>query len=249
MAGSNYFSTASDLYKQYRPTYPEVLYQYLADLAPTHQLAWDCGCGNGQASVALANYFETVHASDVSAEQITAAESKNNVQYHVSASESIDADDCSVDLITVAQALHWFKHEQFFQAVDRVLKPNGIFAAWGYVLMYSNTPLDAVIERLHGDIVGPYWPKGRELLDNRYHQVPFIYPRLTTPTFSMQCQWQLDHLIGYLNTWSAVKAYQQVVGSNPIDLVMQDIQDCWGDPTQYRQIEWPLIVCVGCKPE
>lgn len=247
MAAGNYFSAASDLYKQYRPTYPEALYQYLAGLAPSRRLAWDCGCGNGQASVVLAKYFQQVRANDISPEQIAEAQPADNVTYHVSAGEEINAENNSIDLVTIAQAIHWFKHDSFFREVDRVLKPNGVLAAWGYQLMYSDSPLDAVIERLHGDIVGPYWPKGREYLDEGYSQITFPYARIESPPFSMQCEWQLAHLIGYLNTWSAVKAYTQAHQQNPIDLVLNDIENCWGDPEQSRFIYWPLILYVGKK--
>ncbi len=244
---SNLFSSASDAYKQYRPTYPESLYQYLADISPAKNLAWDCGCGNGQASVALAKHFKQVQATDVSAEQIAEAEQASNVRYSVSPAEKIAADDNSVDLVTVAQAIHWFDHEAFFKEVDRVLKPNGIVAVWGYQLIYSDSPLDAIVEKLHTDIVGPYWPKGRELLDEGYTKIPFLYPRMETPQFEMRCTWQLQHLFGYLNTWSAVKAYEQAQGKNPIVEMQSDITQAWGESNQSREVYWPLILTVGKK--
>jgi len=244
----NLFSTASDAYKQYRPHYPQNLYRYLAELTPTTELAWDCGCGNGQASVALAEYFQCVYASDVSAEQIAEAKPMDNVRYVVSPAETIAADDNKVDLVTVAQAIHWFNHEKFFAEVDRVLKPGGIIAAWGYQLLYANSALDAVIAKLHSDIVGAYWPAGRELLDEGYTKIPFVYPRIETPAFAMHCHWQLPHLIGYLNTWSAVKAYEKQHGVNPVSELMPQISQAWGDELQSRDVYWPLILYIGKKP-
>ena len=243
------FSSASDAYKQFRPTYPLSLYQYLADLAPARELAWDCGCGNGQASIELAKYFQRVCASDVSEAQIAEAQSATNIHYSVSAAEAIAADADSLDLITVAQAIHWFKHDLYFKEVDRVLKPGGVLAAWGYQLMYTDTPLDAVIETLHTQIVGAYWPKGRELLDAGYTQIQFPYPRLQAPAFEMRCHWQFSHLIGYLNTWSAVKAYTIQHGKNPIELMINEIRSAWGDEKQSQDVYWPLILYVGQKSQ
>ena len=248
MAQDNLFSTASDAYKQFRPQYPSALFQFLAQMSPSNSLAWDCGCGNGQASVVLANYFQHVIATDVSTQQIAEAEKANNVQYLISPAETIDADANSIDLITVAQAIHWFNHPVFFTEVDRVLKPNGIFAAWGYQLLYSDSPLDSVIEKLHTEIVGPFWPKGRELLDEGYTKIPFIYPREQVPPFKMQCRWQFSHLIGYLNTWSAVKAYENHHKENPIQPILPEIQEAWGDKSQTKTVYWPLILYVGKKP-
>lgn len=248
MKGANYFSSASDAYKKFRPTYPKQLYEYLASLSPASHFVCDCGCGNGQASVQLAELFDSVLASDISAEQIAEAQQRENIRYIVSPGETINADDASVDLVTIAQAIHWFDHSRFFQEVDRVLKPGGILAAWGYQLMYSDTPLDAVVERFHSDIVGPFWPKGREFLDEGYSKISFPYPRLETPRFKMQCHWQFKELIGYLNTWSAVKAYEQQNNVNPLTLVEEELQNAWGDKNQQRQIYWPLILYVGKKP-
>jgi SAM-dependent methyltransferase len=246
---ANLFSSASDAYKQFRPQYPTALYKYLADIAPARDLAWDCGCGNGQASVALAEYFQQVMASDVSAEQIAEAEQRANICYSVSPAETINAQTASVDLVTVAQAIHWFDHSRFFAEVNRVLKPGGVLAAWGYQLMYSDSPLDSIIVNLHSDIVGAYWPKGRELLDEGYSKILFPYSRLKTPAFEMRCHWQLQHLFGYLNTWSAVKAYQANNGENPIDLIETDIVTAWGDVDQSRDVYWPLILYVGHKSD
>lgn len=246
-ADINLFSSASDAYKQFRPDYPQSLYQYLADLAPAKELVWDCGCGNGQASVALAEHFWQVKASDVSREQIAEAEPRANILYTVSPADVIDAKDNSVDLVTVAQAIHWFNHSKFFAEVDRVLKPGGVLAIWGYQLLYSDSPLDALIVKLHTDLVGPYWPKGRELLDEGYTRIPFPYPRLATPPFEMRCRWQLPHLLGYLNTWSAVKAYEKQHRQNPVTLLWDDIVTAWGDDTQSRDVYWPLILYVGQK--
>ena len=243
----NLFSLQSQAYKQYRPQYPDELFQYLAKLAPSNHLAWDCGCGNGQATIALAQYFQRVEATDISAEQIAAAESAANVSYRVCAAEKIQAHNNSVDLVIVAQAIHWFKHDQFFAEVNRVLKPGGILAVWGYMLFRSDSPIDAHIAKLHGETVGAYWPKGRELLDAGYRHIPFPYPHLDTPSFTLRCRWQFPQVIGYLNTWSAVKAYHQAHGVNPVAAIYEELLSAWGGETVAREVYWPLVTYLGRK--
>lgn len=243
----DYFSTASDDYKRFRPDYPSALYEYLAGIPPTTQMAWDVGCGNGQAAGQLARYFSQVHASDASATQVEQAIPSTNVIYHVAPAERIDSNDDSVDLITVAQAIHWFDHKRFFKEVDRVLKPGGVLAVWGYQLLYTDTDLDKVIEDFHRNVVGPYWPPERALLDDGYTRIEFPYPRTEVPEFFMRARWQFSHLIGYLNTWSAVKQYEKAQGHNPIEKHFKAIESAWGDTSCEKEIYWPLILYVGNK--
>lgn len=244
---ADYFSSASDNYRVFRPRYPAELFAYLAGQAPASCHAWDCGCGNGQASIALAQYFNRVTATDASDAQIRQAQSAPNITYKVSPAERMDVSDESLDLVTVAQAIHWFDHPAFFAEVDRVLKPGGVLAAWGYQLLYTDTVLDEVVETFHSQVVGPYWPKGRELLDNDYRGIAFPYPRLAPPRFFMRQQWNFQHLLGYLNTWSAVKRYQQDQGINPLEIHLQAFRKAWGDESQVREVYWPLIIYVGRK--
>ena len=243
----DYFSTASDDYKLYRPHYPRELYQYLADIAPGAELAFDVGCGNGQASRELAEFFQQVYASDASAAQIQQAAPHAKVHYQVSPAEKINAPDASVDLVTVAQAIHWFQHDAFFAEVDRVLKPNGILAIWGYQLLYTETELDPLVEKFHTEIIGPYWPPERALLDDGYTRIPFPYARIATPQFYMSAHWKFSHLIGYLNTWSAVKQYEKALGENPVEQHFHEFEDAWGNLEREKKIVWPLILYVGKK--
>ncbi len=243
----DHFSTASDDYKRFRPHYPADLFDYLACLSPATEYAWDCGCGNGQATVALATHFTHVTGSDASAAQIAQTQPAPNVNYVTSPAEIIAAPDASLDLLTVAQAIHWFDHPRFFAEAQRVLKPGGVLATWGYQLLYTDTALDAVIEHFHSQIVGPYWPPERALLEDGYRRIPFPFPRENTPAFRMTARWQFSHLLGYLNTWSAVKQYEKTLGHNPIEQHFESLLQAWGDPAQARDIYWPLILYVGKK--
>lgn len=244
----DHFSGHSDDYKRFRPIYPAALYQYLAETAPDTRVAWDVGCGNGQATEALAAYFQSVTGSDASAGQIAQTHTATNIRYVVSPAETLSADDHSIDLITVAQAIHWFDHPAFFAEVDRTLKPRGILATWGYQLLYTDTELDPVIEWFHSEVVGPYWPPERALLDNGYSKIEFPYPRLTPPDFIMRARWSFADLIGYLNTWSAVKQFEVKRHSNPVELHFEELEAAWGKLEEEKEIYWPLILYVGRKP-
>src|SRR5688572_3528667 len=155
----DHFSKQSEQYAQYRPHYPKELYAYLASIAPGHSLAWDCGTGNGQAAVGLAKYFDKVHATDASAEQISLAYRHDKVDYFVEPAEQVSLNTSSTDLVTVAVAVHWFNFEEFYREVKRVLKPKGILAAWTYYLTEISPEIDQLVFKYYAEIVKDFWPE------------------------------------------------------------------------------------------
>jgi ubiquinone/menaquinone biosynthesis C-methylase UbiE len=239
------FSQHAAAYAAYRPDYPSALFSYLAKLAPSHELAWDCGTGNGQAAVALADYFTQVIATDPSEQQIKAATSKKNISYRVMPAEQTNLEDQSIDLITVAQALHWFKFAEFYQEVNRVLKPNGILAAWCYSLGRVNPAVDKIIDKFYDEITKPYWVFERHYIDENYKTIPFPLHKLTPPQFHIKKNWDLAQFTAYLNTWSAVKIGIKQTGHNPLELINSELQTAWGDPQQTKLIHWPIHLLVG----
>ena len=134
MTFKDLFSGHAGVYAQARPDYPPALFEWLARQCAGRGLVWDAGCGNGQASVALAAHFDRVVASDPSAAQIAQAGAHPHVEYRVEAAEAPSLPDASVDLVTVAQAYHWFDHERFHAQVRRVAKPGAVIAVWTYGL-------------------------------------------------------------------------------------------------------------------
>lgn len=245
MSFQDHFSAQAKLYAQYRPHYPVELYQYLSSLCSTHQTAWDCATGNGQAAVALADYFERVIATDPSASQISNATQKTNVEYRVETAEETSIPDASIDLITVAQAYHWFDIPTFAQQVKRVLKPQGMIAVWCYNLFRVDDAIDALADHLYSDITGPYWPKGRHFIDEKYLTIAFPFATIQTPTFHMQAQWNLTELLGYLQTWSGVQYYLQENQVNPVLELMPDFEKAWGDATVSKTVRWEIFLRVG----
>ena len=158
------FSSKSKEYASSRPKYPRSLFEFLVRLVPHRNLAWDCATGNGQAAVFLSEYFEQVIASDASNEQIVNAQPRNNIRYEVFPAERTNLADSSVDLITIAQALHWFDLDDFYKEAKRVLRKHdngsdggngGVIAAWAYGLHSVSAKIDTITHLLYEDILGP----------------------------------------------------------------------------------------------
>ena len=242
----DHFSRDSRGYAEFRPTYPVELFSWLASVSPSGALAWDAGTGNGQAAVALAEHFDRVIATDPSANQLEAATPHPRVEYRVAA-ELGGLDDDSADLVTVAQALHWFDRPRFWNEVRRVLRPRGVIAIWCYELQHVTTEVDAVIHRFYHETVGPYWTPDRKLVEEGYRSIDFPFDEFTPPAFSMAAEWTLEHQAGYLGTWSAVGRYRKEKGVDPVELVLPELERVWGDVT--RRVEWPLSVRAGRTDE
>jgi SAM-dependent methyltransferase len=241
----DHFSAHASAYADARPRYPEALYDWLAAQCPARALACDVGCGNGQASVALAERFEAVIASDPSAAQIANAVRHPRVAYRVEAAEALSVAPASVDLLTVAQALHWFDFEPFFARAREVLKPDGVFAAWSYGVMRIAPAIDAVLGRFEHQRVGKYWPPERCHVDAAYATIAFPFERMPTPAFAMTQSWTASDALAYLETWSAVQRHDRATGTRAIDALRPEFEAAWGDPSMLRTVEWPLLVWVG----
>ena len=239
----DHFSHASDDYRRWRPGYPSELFEWLTSQSPSTALAWDCATGNGQAAVALAACFGRVVATDASAAQIGEAEACERVVYRVAPAEQAPFEDASVDLVSVAQALHWFDIDRFHAEARRVLKPGGLIAEWGYGLAFVAPDIDAPVLQFSAITVGPYWPPERALVEAAYADIPFPFQRLDTPAFAMRARWDLERFIAYLGTWSSVSGYRRAHGNDPLPALREELAPLWGDIE--REIRWPLVLRVG----
>ncbi len=238
------FSSQAGLYAQFRPVYPKVLYDFVLSHVKGFNLAWDCGTGNGQVATRLAEHFNMVIATDISEKQLSHAVQKANIQYKVCRAEQSGLADSSVDLITVAQALHWFDADAFFAEAQRVAAPGALLACWGYGLLTIEPALDALIGEFYHSTIGPYWDKERSHIDTGFNGINFPFKTLEAPGCSIDVQWSFEHLTGYLNTWSSVQKYIQQHQTNPVEALAEQLKAYWPEGT-IKQVCFPVFVKAG----
>jgi SAM-dependent methyltransferase len=246
MGFKDHFSKQAADYAKFRPRYSREMFEYLGTITPTREIAWDCATGNGQAAVELANVFNHVIATDASESQIANAEPHEHVEYRVAPAEQSGLQSSGFDLVLVAQALHWLNHDRFYKEIRRVLKENGVFAASAYNHVRTDKPIKEIIKRYYYDIVGPYWPPERALIEE-FQKIPFPFPERQTPKFEVVAEWNLEHLVGYLRSWSSTQRFIAAADRNPLDQIASDLETAWGDPQKTRRIVWPLVLRVGIK--
>ncbi|HXX41761.1 MAG TPA: class I SAM-dependent methyltransferase [Chthoniobacterales bacterium] len=249
MQFKDHFSTQAADYAKFRPRYPALMFKYLGEIAPERKLAWDCATGNGQAAVELANVFDRVIATDASEKQIANAERHKHVDYRIAPAENSGLDSYSVDLVMVAQALHWFDLDRFYPEVNRVLQQSGVFAASAYRFFQITPEIDRIVNhRYYREIVGPHWPAERTSIE-KFEEIPFplSFSEMETPPFEMTLQWNLQHLLGYLSTWSATQRFIAANKRNPLDEIERELRVAWGDTKRLRRIVWPLTLRAGIK--
>jgi SAM-dependent methyltransferase len=243
----DHFSSTSREYSFSRPIYPDVLYRFLNDITPNKDMAWDCATGNGQAAIGLCKYFKNVIASDASKGQLEYQFNRNNIRYEMFSAEKADIQDNSVDLITVAQAAHWFDLDKFYKEVTRVSKSNGVLAIWSYGMHKIDSDIDKISEKLNvgGDILGRYWPKETNYVKEDYKTIPFPFEEVPAPKFEMKVNWNLDDLVCYMQTWSAVKRFSKEKKFNPLSLVMEELERLWWKRDKQKVAKWDINLSVG----
>jgi SAM-dependent methyltransferase len=242
---ADHFSGHAADYAQARPTYPPALFDWLAAQCPGHVLAWDAGCGNGQASIALAAHFDAVFATDPSAAQLGSATPHARVRYAVEPAERCSLADACADLVTVAQAYHWFDAAAFCTEARRVLRPGGVVAVWTYAESHVAPAVDRVFDQLNDDLVAGDWPPERAHVISGYRDLPFPFEPIAAPPFALACDWTLAQYAAYLRSWSASQRYLQRTGRDAVDEVLPAMAAAWGDPAQVRRVTWPLTLRAG----
>ncbi|RPH36316.1 class I SAM-dependent methyltransferase [bacterium] len=240
----DHFSRRAQAYLRYRPTYPQELYSYLASVAPDHRLALDCGTGNGQSAIGLADYFDRVIATDASPEQLTLAPADSRIEYRVARAEDSGLAAHSVALVTVAVAVHWFDLKHFYAEVQRVLMTQGVVAVWCYSLPTIEPGIDAILKRYLREILSGYWPERFHYIKEQYRTLPFPFKELTPPRFTMETVWDLSEVLGFLHSWSGTVNYEKRNGYSPMDLIRPELEKAWGQ-TKERVLSWKLFPRVG----
>jgi SAM-dependent methyltransferase len=243
---ADYFAPAAAAYASYRPRYPQSLFAWLRSEAPGHRRAWDCATGSGQAAMGLVAQFDEVVATDPSVAQLAHAERSERIHYAATTAERSAIASRCVDVITVAQALHWFDRSAFYAEARRVLSPGGLLAVWSYALGSLGEPaLDEALRRFYSETVGPYWPAERAIIDAGFERLEFPFRELHQPGFAMEAAWSVEHFAGYLSTWSAVQRARKATGRDPLPEFMEIVRSLWGSSARTRVIRWPLSMRVG----
>jgi hypothetical protein len=238
------FSTQSDQYAKYRPGYPADFFTFLNSLIPVKDNAWDCGTGNGQVAFELSRSFKNVFATDISRSQLDNARQAENVHYSIQPAEQTDFKENTFDLVTVAQAIHWFDFDRFYAEVKRTAKQNAIICVVGYGGISVSEEINSIKKRFHTDVVGPYWDKERKFVDDNYATLPFPFEEIPAPDFENTMNWDLDHFLGYINTWSAVKKYIKEKGSNPVNGLKDELMHFW-ENNEKKIVKFPLLIRIG----
>ncbi len=236
------FSPLAATYARARPTYPAALYAWLAGLLDRHELAWDCATGNGQAALGLAPHFARVVATDKSAEQLAHAPSDPRIDYRLASADRSGLDAASVDLVTVAAALHWLDFASFFAEVERVVRPGGVLAAWTYHTAVCEPPFDRAFHRLYWDVLRSYFDRRVSHVDAKYESIAMPGAPIAVPAFTVSARWTLDGALDYVRTWSGAHAYREATGEDPAELIRDELAPLFGDATTVRTVRIPLFV-------
>ncbi|HEY7193804.1 MAG TPA: class I SAM-dependent methyltransferase [Gemmatimonadales bacterium] len=245
MTFRDHFSAVAADYAAHRPHYPDSLFDFLADAAPARDAAWDAGTGTGQAAVGLARVFDHVTATDPSITQIERADPRSNVTYRLASAENSGLDDGAIDLVTAAQAVHWFDQPRFWAEARRVLKPRGVVAIWTYVTFEISPQIDAIVRRFYSGVVGPFWPPERRQVETRYQTITFPFQEFPAPSFVIEQQMSLDDVAGYVRTWSATLRFMKHHQRDPVDGLVKELTRAWGALDQLRMARWPVAMRIG----
>ena len=236
------FSDQSLRYKQARPNYSLQIVEEILKHVPERHFAWDCGAGSGQFTQLLAPYFDHVVATDISEAQLQQAPYLENVSYQVQAAEQTSIAAYSIDLVTVAQAIHWFDFEKFYKEVKRVLKPQGVFAAVGYgLIQVQDAAINSLVQQLYFETLNGYWDAERCYIDELYQTIPFPFQEKPVPELHLEYQWTAQQLLSYLSTWSALKHYQDKNDDDPL----QSISHALKAAPENLDVTFPVLLRVG----
>ncbi len=242
----DHFSELSQGYQKYRPSYPKELFEFIYGHCRYFDKAWDCGTGNGQAAIMLSKKFKEVFATDISQNQLNLATNQDNITYLIQRAESTEFESDYFDLICVAQAVHWFDLDTFNTEAKRVLKPDGTLAIWGYDLIMVNQKIDMIVDQFYNKTVGEYWNKERKSIEKHYEDLDFTFEEIPVKYFfEFKIQWSLDHFIGYISSWSAVKNFKKSNGSDPTIKLRENLSEIWNGE---RTVIFPIFLRLFKKP-
>ena len=221
--------------------FTQELYEYLSEVCQERLLAWDCATGSGQAAIDLSGHFDRVIATDISDSLLSLAPDVDNVVFRCAPAEDSGIEPGSVDLVVVAQAIHWFEHAGFWKEVSRVLKPNGVLAFWGYVWPVVDDGIDSVLDEFRKKIAS-CWPERSQYLQECYGDIEAPFERIKAPDFQIEENWTASDYLAHLASWSATRYYREAFGEDPLDAIQREVEGLWGQGQ--RGVKWQLVLKV-----
>lgn len=241
----DHFSSHAASYAAFRPVYPDTLGQFLASRVASPDLVVECGCGNGQLSRLLVEHFGRVLATDASTEQLSHAIRHERIDYKQGTAEAIPAADHSADAIVVAQAVHWFDLPAFYAEARRIARPGAIIALTAYPTLEMEGALGDIVRHFNHTTLAPYWPPERALVEEGYRSLFFPFTEEDAPAIDMEAHWTFHQLIGYIQTWSAIRMIEKAGKDVLMQQFIAEMKATWGDPQIARPIHWPLRMRLG----
>ncbi|XP_010036343.2 putative methyltransferase DDB_G0268948 [Eucalyptus grandis] len=254
------FVKQAQQYVAARPSYPPQLFRFIASKTPARDLAWDAGTGSGQAAQSLAEIYGNVVATDTSPKQLEFAPRLPNVRYELTSPVMSMAEldrkvsaASSVDLVTVAQALHWFDLPTFYRQVKHVLKkPHGVIAAWCYTIPEVDGPVNSVFRRFYSVDSNPYWDPARKLVDSEYRGIDFPFEPVegmedTGPVrFVTERTMGVEDFLTYIRSWSGY----QTAKEKGVELLSGDTVErfrrAWADDGEDKKVvKFPVFLKIG----
>ncbi|KAL3715707.1 hypothetical protein ACJRO7_007447 [Eucalyptus globulus] len=254
------FVKQAQQYVAARPSYPPQLFRFIASKTPARDLAWDVGTGSGQAAQSLAEIYGNVVATDTSPKQLEFAPRLPNVRYELTSPVMSMAEldrkvsaASSVDLVTVAQALHWFDLPTFYRQVKHVLKkPHGVIAAWCYTIPEVDGPVNSVFRRFYSVDSNPYWDPARKLVDGEYRGIDFPFEPVegmedTGPVrFVTERTMGVEDFLTYIRSWSGY----QTAKEKGVELLSGDTVErfrrAWADDGEDKKVvKFPVFLKIG----
>lgn len=240
----DHFSARAAEYGRARPHYPRTLFDHLAAVVPSRQLALDLATGNGQAAVGLADWFDQVLASDASQAQLAQAFPHPRVRYRCHPAEVLPMADGVADLVTIAQAAHWLDLPRVYPELRRVLRPRGVVALWAYSTPSIAGAADAALAAFASERVGAYWLPERAQVENGYRDLPFPFEPIFAPPLELEAHWTAQEFLAYADTWSSVARYRATQGIDPLPEFAEALVASWPADVR-RTVRWPLHLRLG----
>jgi hypothetical protein len=241
------FAKQAKEYIRYRPDYPDILFDTIYSHCTNYNYAWDCGCANGKVAIPLADKFPIVYGTDISSRLLKYAPAHPNIIYRTGEAEKIQLNH-QFDLITVAQAIHWFEFEPFYDNIRKHMHPDGIIAVFGYGLLNIDAQCNPIAEKLFYEILDDYWDPAIEHINTEYKEIPFPFDEIESPEFTYNIWWSFEEVIGFIRSWSAVQNYIDREGENPLDLIKEEFKTAWG-PSKMKLIQFPIFLRMGKLPK